>query len=782
MKKMLLLFACFLFFGSELFAQCSPGQKQVIVEIAPDNYPEEISWILKVNGNQILNGNFLGDTVCVPENACIEFTIFDSANDGLCCNNGVGFYNVMVNNVSVGSGTEYAHSETVTSGCPPGSLCTYPIVATEGTYTAPAPNYFYEFTPTQTGQFQITTCGLSTCDTKLWVYDACNQQVNNYSNAGTIFYDDDNPDCGTQSVIEGYMEAGQTYLIRVGLKQANTSCAQGTIDFEISFLGAVSGCMDPLACNFNPLATVSDGVCYYAPSPNCTGGPDLLIVEPAIVNSLQIRSEFATDCMVEEGCMNGYGNRTVLAFDTHIKNIGTMDYYVGNPNDNPSQFSFGNCHGHAHYEGYADYILYTPDGASIPIGHKNGFCVMDLECNDGGTPAYGCGNMGISRQCGDIYTNYLDCQWIDITDVDSGQYILAVKVNWDQSPDALGHYESDYSNNWAQVCIRITEDINGNKGYLLLPDCNAYTDCSGTPYGNSVIDCNGLCGGSAVKGDLNENLEVEIEDGQDYVDGILNDNLATTNCNDISGDGMLSIWDAALAVNCDLNPGGNNCTFPSSVTNPDQLVEIGYTTINTTENYIDVYIKNPQNKVVGYELNVSGITILDVENLIDAAHYPVTPSFVPNGNKVIALSYQDSVIPKNFAPVPMLRIYYGIITGDDICVESVVHILNDLYQPTVVQLVDPCVSVAGIEERGIPSFSLYPNPSQDEVTLQLSVKMSAGMKVQLTDAMGRIVHTTAINPMDSALKIDTSRLANGLYNVVVSNGSVVVSKTLAVNH
>lgn len=782
MKKVLLFSLCFLFAGNYLFSQCSPGQKQVIVEIAPDEFPDEITWVLKVNGNQILNGNFEGDTVCVPENACVEFTIFDSANDGLCCANGVGFYNLLINNISVGSGSSYGHSETVTGGCPPGSICSYPIEIPTGTYTAPAPNYFYEFTPAETGQYLITTCGLSNCDTKLWVYDACNIQTNNYSNAGTIFYDDDNTNCGTQAVIEGYMIAGQTYLIRVGLKQANTACAAGTIDFTISFLGAVSGCMDPLACNYNPLATISDGLCYYAPSPNCTGGPDLLILEPVIANSLQIRTEFATDCMVEEGCMNGYGNRTVLAFDTHIKNIGSMDYYVGNPSDNPSQFTFDNCHEHAHYEGYADYILYTADGASIPIGHKNGFCVMDLECGDGGTAAYGCSNMGISRQCGDIYNRYLDCQWIDITDVDSGQYILAVKVNWDQSPDALGHYETDYANNWAQVCIRITEDVNHNKGYLLLPDCDAYTDCAGTPYGNAVIDCNGICGGSAVKGDLDVNEAVEIADGQLYVNGIIADNLSATNCNDLSADGILTVWDAALTVNCDLNPSGNNCIFPSSVTNPNQLVQIGYTTINTAENYIDVYIKNPNNKVVAYELDVSGIAIIDVQNLVDAAHYPITPAFAANGSKVIGLSYQDSVIPKNFSPVPMVRIYYGAITADDICVESVVHILNEQYQPTSVQLVDACVSVAGIEERGIPAFSLYPNPSQDEVTLQLSVKLSSGMDVKLTDATGRIMQSATIHPMDSELKINTSDLANGLYQVVVSNGSVVVSKTLAVNH
>lgn len=93
----------------------------------------------------------------------------------------------------------------------------------------------------------------------------------------------------------------------------------------------------------------------------------------------------------------------------------------------------------------------------IPIGFKNGFCVLDLECSGGGTAQYGCSNMGISVGCGDIYSSGLDCQWLDITDVDTGFYTMAIKVNWGQSPDALGHYEMDYMNNWAQVCIHIFE-------------------------------------------------------------------------------------------------------------------------------------------------------------------------------------------------------------------------------------------------------------------------------------------------------------------------------------
>ena len=778
MKTIYALLAGFLLLANQLDAQCSAGQKQVVIEIVPDNYPQEITWVLRANGVQIANGNFNGATICVDASACIQFTIYDSHNDGICCGFGSGYYNFIVDGVTVGTGGNFQSSASHVSGCGPGTFCNDPLVITEGSYVAPMPNTFYSFTPTVTGIYKISTCNLTTCDTKLWVYSTCNNYVYNNDNMGTIFYDDDGGGCGLRAVIDAYMAAGETYLIRVG-KYQNATCNSG-IPFELTFQGAITGCMDPAACNYNPLATIQ-GDCYYAPDPNCASGPDLMIVESAVVNSLEIRQEYATNCMVEEGCMNGYGNRTVLAFDTHIKNIGDMDYYVGNPNSHPEQFSFGNCHGHAHYEGYADYILHTPEGQTIPIGHKNGFCVMDLECNDGGSAQYGCGNMGISRQCGDIYNKYLDCQWIDITDVDTGEYILAVKVNWDHSPDALGNYESNYNNNWAQVCIRITEN-GGVKGFQILQDCEPYVDCAGTPFGNAVIDCEGNCAGTMVRGDLDANSSVQIPDAALYVTGILDETLTASACKDISGDGIISVWDAGLVVNCALNSGINNCVFPNSVVNNAQVVEIGHTSINTGDGYIDVYIKNPDNKVSAYELTVSGIVISDVENLINPVSYPITPQFLPGGNKVIGISYLDSLIPKNFAPVPLVRIYYNQITGEDICVSSVVHLLNDLYQPNTVNIVDACVSILGIEERGIPSFSMFPNPSNNEVTIRLSVKLEEKMTVSITDATGRTVATRQISPMDTEITLNTEKLSNGLYNIVLSNGNVLSSKPLVVSH
>ena len=52
--------------------------------------------------------------------------------------------------------------------------------------------------------------------------------------------------------------------------------------------------------------------------------------------------------------------------------------------------------------------------------------------------------------CGDLYSRHLDCQWIDVTDVPPGIYILRLLVN----PDNLV-LESDYKNNVVQCALEI---------------------------------------------------------------------------------------------------------------------------------------------------------------------------------------------------------------------------------------------------------------------------------------------------------------------------------------
>ena len=71
----------------------------------------------------------------------------------------------------------------------------------------------------------------------------------------------------------------------------------------------------------------------------------------------------------------------------------------------------------------------------------------DSECESGLKKIYNCtdkGDQGISVGCADNYASTIDCQWVDVTDIEDGNYTLMVHLN-----PSRRIVESDYSNNVA---------------------------------------------------------------------------------------------------------------------------------------------------------------------------------------------------------------------------------------------------------------------------------------------------------------------------------------------
>lgn len=73
------------------------------VEIILDNYPQETSWQISNGSNVLYSGGTYGNLadgstvtvpVCLPA-GCFTFTIFDTADDGICCGYGNGSYQVL---------------------------------------------------------------------------------------------------------------------------------------------------------------------------------------------------------------------------------------------------------------------------------------------------------------------------------------------------------------------------------------------------------------------------------------------------------------------------------------------------------------------------------------------------------------------------------------------------------------------------------------------------------------------------------------------------------------
>ena len=152
--------------------------------------------------------------------------------------------------------------------------------------------------------------------------------------------------------------------------------------------------------------------------------------------------------------MTAPGRRRLLRFDTTTPNVGAGDLHLGRPEDVGDIFTFSECHQHYHFDSYASYELLDDAGALMAPGHKQAFCLMDFEPWAPGIEwrdaKYNCSMQGIAVGWADTYDSYLDCQFIDITDVPEGDYLLRVNLNYQH---LLA--ESDYTNNTTEVPVHI---------------------------------------------------------------------------------------------------------------------------------------------------------------------------------------------------------------------------------------------------------------------------------------------------------------------------------------
>ena len=142
----------------------------------------------------------------------------------------------------------------------------------------------------------------------------------------------------------------------------------------------------------------------------------------------------------------------LLRFSTQVMNWGTYDFFPPLP---PYLWIWHACHNHYHsIENLSTYTLYNAStGLKAAVGHKASFCLEDTICSpDGASQRYFCNLnvQGISVNCGDIYASHLDCQWIDVSDVHPGRYILELVINPGNTM-----LESDYRNNVARCSIQI---------------------------------------------------------------------------------------------------------------------------------------------------------------------------------------------------------------------------------------------------------------------------------------------------------------------------------------
>ncbi|MBL7950461.1 MAG: T9SS type A sorting domain-containing protein [Flavobacteriales bacterium] len=753
---------------------CPVGESEMIISITPDGWPNEITWTVVQNSSTVATGNYLGGSLCVPSGECIIFTMHDSYGDGIT---GAGGYVVTLDGVTVaaggaGQGNNYDYLQTTEVNCPPGFSCGSPLVISAGVHIAPGPNTWYSFSPAQSGQYRMSTCGVNTCDTRIWVYDHCSGLTPDESPAGTMYFADGG--CGNTAQAELLANLGVGDLVYVRIGDSGAACEGNSIAWAVEYVGPISGCTDMNSCNYDPLATVDDGSCIPWGSDDCPQAPDLTVDQQRLTNSLNLASTTVSqgDCFIAEGCLTGYGMREIVRFDTRIANIGELDYYIGTPGANPDQFETQNCHGHTHYKGYAEYLLYDADGQEMSIGFKNGFCVMDVDCQGGGSGQYGCGNMGISAGCADVYGSGTSCNWLDITGVPEGTYTLVVRTNWDNDPDALGRMESDHFNNWAQVCINI--DRTPTLVVTVDNDCEPYVDCLGEIYGSAQMDCLGNCAGTALIGDLNTDGQQNTLDVNYYETGIMGNDLTPVPCNDIDQDGNLTVTDAALMAFCnywntynhppDSAAVHDHCNFPfNEIINPFDTVSFTIGALDMNEGWMDIHVRNTNRRLLGYELMLSGVQITTVESLYDPIAYPATPASSFGGGHILCLSDVDSTIQRGPDYKPLCRVHF-INPGTTICIDEVIDVVNENYHNAITELENACATITGVGTNALEEgIRVFPNPFTEQTTLLYPPTTAGRVKLTLTDIQGRVVQEQTDMSGAGRMVIERRTLIAGSY-------------------
>uniref|UniRef100_A0A8C0N9J4 protein-lysine 6-oxidase n=1 Tax=Canis lupus familiaris TaxID=9615 RepID=A0A8C0N9J4_CANLF len=179
----------------------------------------------------------------------------------------------------------------------------------------------------------------------------------------------------------------------------------------------------------------------YRPSPSGRGLPDL-VPDPNYVQAstyVQRAHLYSLRCAAEEKCLastayapeaTDYDVRVLLRFPQRVKNQGTADFL---PNRPRHTWEWHSCHQHYHsMDEFSHYdLLDAATGKKVAEGHKASFCLEDSTCDFGNLKRYACTShtQGLSPGCYDTYNADIDCQWIDITDVQPGNYILKVHVN-----------------------------------------------------------------------------------------------------------------------------------------------------------------------------------------------------------------------------------------------------------------------------------------------------------------------------------------------------------------
>lgn len=223
-------------------------------------------------------------------------------------------------------------------------------------------------------------------------------------------------------------------------------------------------CNNGIDDDFDGLSDLNDPDCANDPNgtaeANLAAIPDLRMTpNPNNINAnVDFRNVNEGDRELEAGCFKGAGQRRVLQWDSIIENVGTADLVVGDTDLHRPVYTDAVGLNQLEFFGWTRSFLINAAGDVVAEGHKGSFCMIDLALAEGfsqdevDAKFFNCGDgQGISVGVGDVYSQNLECQFIDITDLqETGDFTLRVETNFTKQLP-----ESDYTNNAQDYTVTI---------------------------------------------------------------------------------------------------------------------------------------------------------------------------------------------------------------------------------------------------------------------------------------------------------------------------------------
>ncbi|MCI0746897.1 MAG: hypothetical protein L0Y58_15960 [Verrucomicrobia subdivision 3 bacterium] len=210
--------------------------------------------------------------------------------------------------------------------------------------------------------------------------------------------------------------------------------------------------------------------------------PDLTIWSGSVNPQVTYRTFASSDCEVVEGCATP-GTRRLINFTSEIRNVGSADLVLGRPEGNPL-FVWAPCHGHYHFEGVAEYRLLDDSGNVVVFGRKMAFCIEDTyrwRATASAAKRYSCGGtQGLQQGWADVYDAAVPCQWVDITGLPGGNYVLELVIDPDNRI-----LEDSESNNITRVPVSFPSDCLAPANDVFV-NARVVTGVSGTAAGPNV--------------------------------------------------------------------------------------------------------------------------------------------------------------------------------------------------------------------------------------------------------------------------------------------------------